>query len=156
MLQFFKKPEWLLAGIPLIFFLVSRIWMPDQAMDIHLHDTMYVIALRYVFFLLLLPMLFFTVMHFYLRTRKWRNKGICNWHLWISIFSLLVISVFLIWPSSGPVSDTVTAEQWKDQNQVQDGLYFILLIVLLLFAAMQIFFLFYFMIGLIKSAIHYK
>jgi cytochrome c oxidase subunit I len=156
MLQFLKKPEWLLAGIPLISLLICRIWLPDQVLDIHLHDTMYVVALWQIMFLLLLPMLFFTVMHFFLHTRKWRNKGICNWHIWISIVGLLVISALLLWTSSGPISDTVTIEQWKDQKQVRDWLGLIFLIVLLLFVAMQIFFLFYFIVGLIKSAIHRK
>jgi cytochrome c oxidase subunit 1 len=156
MLHFFKKPDWLLAGIPLILLLICRIWLPDQTLDIHLHDTMYVIALWHIMFLVLLIMLFLSVLHFYLRTRKWRNPGICNWHIWISIVSLLVISVSLLWLSSGPVSDTITIAQWKDQRQVQDWTGLILLIVLLFFVAMQIFFLFYFIGAVIKTTFHRK
>ena len=151
MFRFLKKPEWLLSSIPFLFFLLTRAGFPDRTIDIHVHDTMYVIALWHIFLLLLIPMLCYTLMHFYLRTRPWRNAKLCNWHAGISVFCLLVICILLMWPLSDAVSDMLTIEQWKDQRRAQELTGIVLLCVLSVFAVMQLFFLFYFIAGLLRN-----
>lgn len=151
MFRLSKKPEWLLSGIPFLFFLITRTGSPDRTIDIHIHDTMYVIAVWHIFLLLLIPMLFYTLMHYYLLRKSWRNAKLCSWHAWVSVFSLLVICILLVWPLPDAVSDTLTIEQWKDQRGSQKQVGIIMTGVLFVFGLMQLLFLLYFIAGLLRN-----
>lgn len=153
MFRLLKKPEWLLAGIPFLFFLITRAGFPDRTIDIHLHDTMYVMAVWHTLLLLLIPMLFYTLIHLYLRTRPWRNAKLCNWHVWVSIFCLLVTCILLVWLLSDAVNNTLTIEQWKEQRKSQELTGFVLLCTLSVFAVMQLFFLLWFITGLLRNGL---
>jgi hypothetical protein len=75
MIKYLKRAEILLVGIPLLFLVIEKIWFPGAIVDFHLHDTMFVISKALIFMALLILMVFYLMMHLFLRQNRWRNKG---------------------------------------------------------------------------------
>lgn len=152
MITILRRKENLLIGIPLLFTVLAGLRLYDNTIDIHLHDTMYVIAVWHVFFLLLILMAFYFLMHSFLRTRKWRNKRICDIHIAGTVFCLLVICIYLSLPEKSP-PEGFTAEDIKlTPNNKRIAV--VVMIVTLTFLLLQIFFLVYFIGGLITRGFH--
>ena len=86
----FRGENLLLILPPLLFFLIELL-IGNKAMDIHLHDTYYVVAnhtallfTATILFLLIIPYFF----HFLLRIKQKRNKWICAMHILLTIILL--------------------------------------------------------------------
>lgn len=156
MIKYLKRVEILLAGIPLLFLVIEKIWFPGAIVDIHLHDTMFVIAGSHILWALLILMVFYLMMHLFLHQNRWRNKRLCNIHLAGTILCLLIICTFIIQPNPAPVDHSVTIADFKQSDRLNEWLVLTLTISLLIFILLQLLFLLYFMIEIIRKGITSK
>jgi hypothetical protein len=156
MKKFLFKIENLLLIAPLIFILVGKLWFANSVVDIHLHDTMFVIAVSHILWLLFLILFFYFSLHFLLRNKKWRNAAICNIHVIGTVISFLVLAIFLVLPSSVPLNPDIDSQKIKRIISKSNQLAYIISISWLIFTVFQVFFLFYFLITLIKRQLAIK
>ena len=94
--SFLYRIENLLLIVPVILFLLYQFFIGNSALDIHLHDTYFVmdttIVLIISFVFMLVPYLF----HFGLRLLgKW-DKQICRTHVYATIFLFVLILLFCL------------------------------------------------------------
>lgn len=98
----FRRENWLLV-IPVFFLFSSNVFIGNSAIDIHLHDTYYVVrtlhVIAWILMLVVLPYLF----HVFFRIYSKGNKRILNTHICITLvayISMIAIAIFTIYKQS--------------------------------------------------------
>lgn len=98
------KIENLLLILPLILFLVDKIFNDNSIIDIHFHDTYIVVSNTVVFIVVFGLMSVLYLGHFILRTTHKRDINICKTHVLVSSFLLLLIfSLSYCFPDTAPI-----------------------------------------------------
>jgi H+/gluconate symporter-like permease len=151
MIKYLKKSDSWLVIIPFLFFVITRVWFRDKTIDIHLHDTMYVMSGWIIFLILLVLLVFYFIMHSFLRIRKWRIKTVCDIHVIGTAISLLVIGAFIIFPDQGRINQALTAETYIQSVLLRDRLSQILAVIVLIFGLLQVLFFLYFLFEVIRK-----
>lgn len=115
----FRRENWLLV-IPLFLFLSSNVFIGNSAIDIHLHDTYYVVSTlhfaAWILMLVVLPYLF----HVFLRIYIKGNKRILNIHVYITqvaYISMIAIAIFTVYKRS--ISKDVSVPEMFEPNLSQ-------------------------------------
>lgn len=95
----FRRENWLLV-IPVFLLLSSNVFIGNSAIDIHLHDTYYVIRTSHVVAWLLLLVVLPYLCHVFLRIYRRGNKRILNAHVYITLaayISMTAIAIFTVY-----------------------------------------------------------
>jgi hypothetical protein len=82
----FREPEFALVAVPVVFLVITKIWFSEATVDIHVHDTMFVISTSFIIVLLLILMISYFLMHGYLRTTNGAIKGSAKFMLSLQLF----------------------------------------------------------------------
>lgn len=144
----FKGPEFAMIAVPVLFIAISKVWFNSSMVDLHIHDTMFVISTSFVFTLFLILMIFYFLMHGYLRTTQSGNKRITQIHAIGTAICLLIIFIFTLVPS---VSDRPrTAVAFKNYSTYRP-LEIFMAITFLIFVLVQFLFLIYFIVTTFRS-----
>jgi hypothetical protein len=148
MITFFKKPENLLPVIPLLFLLIEETGFRGTTIDIHLHDTMYVILRSHFFGVLLVLMIFYWLMHLFLRQRNRGNNAICAIHIYGTIISLVAIYTYIMVLYMHGSEDSVTSAVWKSRLR-DEPFALVMATFILILISLQVLFFLYFMIRVV-------
>jgi len=95
MRKFLFRVENLLLLFPLLLFVVPDVYIGNNALDIHLHDTYFVVDLFYFYLALLILFLIPYLLHALLRYKQKRNAPICKLHVIITVFLVILFFVFI-------------------------------------------------------------
>ena len=91
----FLKPYNFLVVFAIIIFFIS-FFLTQDTVDFHLHDTMYVMSLPHIFWLLAILILFFALV--YKLTNRFLLSKYLSWiHIILTLLSLLAILLYPIW-----------------------------------------------------------
>ena len=139
----------LLTGLLLV--LASFIMTQERTVDIHLHDTYYVIAQGHVF--IFLAFIVWVLWFLYLLTRKLLYSKTLTWiHVIITLLTLLFL-LFLLNFGGDTFNPTprryLDASNWTTFNRYEQGMQWIAYTLLALFLA-QIIFIVNLIVGIIK------
>lgn len=115
----FRRENWLLV-IPAFLLLSSNVFIGNSAIDIHLHDTYYVVrtlhVVAWILMLVVLPYLFHVVLRIYSKG----NKRILNIHVYITLvayISMIAIAIFTVYKQS--ISKEVSVPEMFEPNLSQ-------------------------------------
>jgi hypothetical protein len=151
MIKYFKRPENLLLIVPLLFLGIERIWFRDSLLDFHLHDTMFVASRSVIFWIFLMLMAPMFMMHSFLRSKKWRGGRFCNVHVVITVLCILMTGICLILTQQEPIGRSFSVADLKKVNLRNELMGYCILGSVAIFVILQVLFLFYFIITIIKK-----
>ena len=138
--------NWLLS-IPILFILIEWNFYPAAAIDIHLHDTYFVVANFYIGFLMLFIVLLPYLCHVFLRSTNKQNKLILITH--IVLTSLLLIAMpILMRLNQGSTRRYYDFSNWESFKQFEN-LNNYLAIIIISFIFIQILFVLYAIVRLV-------
>ncbi|MEO5563009.1 MAG: hypothetical protein ABIR18_06225 [Chitinophagaceae bacterium] len=141
--------ENLLLLVPLLLLLVQQLFFSVNTIDIHLHDTMFVVSTGYLLWILFLLMLFYYSLHFLLRIRNSKGSFGCNFHAGATAVTLVLIFVFpFLSQPFDAITDYKEAEKVISSNSL---LNYIAICVFLIFIILQGFFIFYFLFRITRK-----
>lgn len=153
----FKERPYNLLLLTAILILIASFFTSGQILDIHLHDTMFVITIEYVFGLLIILLLLFWILHW--ATRRFLFSKALIWiHVIASALSSLFLAVALLYAEdrnkelAGMPRRYIDKEDWQmagNPDYLRDGM---TIAVLLLIAGFLIYFINLIM-GLVKKLI---
>ena len=92
--SFLYRIENLLLLVPVILFLFYQLFAGNSALDIHLHDTYFVMDTSIVLIISLAFMSIPYLFHFSLRFLGKRNKQVCKIHVYGTVFLFAFIFLF--------------------------------------------------------------
>src|SRR3954463_8897114 len=98
---FLRMENWLLI-VPFILLLIEKFFFAYQSVDLHIHDTYFVLPLYHIGFVLFLSLLIPYLCHCLLRTTKKRNGKVNAIHVSVTIFLLLYFSYSFISGDQAP------------------------------------------------------
>jgi cytochrome c oxidase subunit 1 len=104
MKSFFSKPHnWFLIAMP-VFYLIGSIYAGNTAIDIQLHDTMFVIASNHIYLIPYLVFFIWSCLHVTIRaiSNFQPNRTIAFIHFVLTFTMPFLLSVPLIYMSSQP------------------------------------------------------
>jgi heme/copper-type cytochrome/quinol oxidase subunit 1 len=146
--QLFSKPYHLLGLFGLIIFLFSFFSNNSGTLDLHIHDTVFIISIPHILKALAAALLFFWLIYNF-TIKILFSKAIT----WIHIIGTLLFSFYMA-ALNYNIQNTSETERngWTTFEQIDDA-NFIISILILFFLVCQLLFIFNIIVGLIKSKI---
>ncbi len=142
---FLRKENWLLI-IPIVLIIIEKIFFVTSSLDIHLHDTYFVITNIYLGVISLVIACIPYFCHFLLRTKKTGNRKILLAHVLITVLLLLFFYfyIFFINSSTNQIMPRryYDFSDWESSKQL-GGLNNYLLIAVFIFIVLQLLFIVY-------------
>jgi len=143
----FRRENWLIV-IPIILLFSSNIFIGNSTIDIHLHDTYYVIRTLHVVGWILLLVVLPYLCHAFLRLNKSGRKTIMNAHIYLTQFSYIAALLILILMTlSLKRNDSYSFESW---NKISTGQY-LFAAVLVIYLLTQVLFFLYFLVMIFRG-----
>lgn len=138
----FRRENWLLV-IPVFLLLSSNVFIGNSAIDIHLHDTYYVIRTSHVVAWLLLLVVLPYLCHVFLRLNNSGRKNIINAHIYLTQSSYIAaLLILVLMPLSLKRNDSYSFENWNEISTVQ----YLFAMVFVIYLLTQVLFFLYFLI----------
>lgn len=140
-----NSENWLLI-IPILFTLIEWYFYPAAAIDIHLHDTYFIIANFYIGILMLFIVLLPYLCHAFLRITNKQNKLILITHIVLNSLLLIAMPLLMQLPQGSP-RRYYDFSNWESVKQFENLNYY-LAIIIISFIIIQILFVLYAMVRL--------
>ena len=155
MRKYLFRIENLLLLFPFLLFCFSEIFYGNTALDIHLHDTYFVISDAITFIPVFFVILILYFFHFVLRTTNRRSRGFCRFHVYVTICLCIVIAFLSYGMSYNGLAGA--PRRYYDMSAWESFSYFsnvqmATAVFYIAFLLLQLVFFFYFLIKIIKKA----
>jgi hypothetical protein len=145
MKKWYKSKEILLLLLPGFLILLSQVLFPERMLDLHIHDTMYVISFLHIFEVMFFLMLAFLPIHLYLRRQQMQERLPASIHIFSSLTCIPIIWLTFYFQSEG-LSEGLN----PGRSMLAAPVHSIMLITLFIFVLVQVLFLVYFFVTVVK------
>ena len=144
-----SSPALLFIGLAILSFLLAGIALGNTALDIHMHDTYFVIAHSHLIYLTSFYFAFIGLLYF-----AFRNCLLSKWFYRIHFIGTVICFIVILLPkfsisTGGQVRQYVDCSGWESIVQFAE-LNILIASIVILFLLLQIGFVFYVFIGAVK------